>query len=194
MVKCDLQKTDTRIVRTVSLLKSALFDLLKTTSYDSISVIDICDRAMVHRTTFYKHFDNKEQLLIAALGDKREKIFGDLAAKRQFESPKEIYMYIAYNGFDYLAKHKASVLAIYRNLNNDDVFNVAKRGLERSIKYLFLQNRPFKNYPVPIDIMTAFYTGGMINLLQWWLNDGGSYSAEDMLRYVNMILSEENCG
>lgn len=194
MTKCDPQKVDMRIIRTVSLLKAALIDLLKTTPYDRISVTDVCDKALVHRTTFYKHFENKEQLLLAALEDQREEIFGNLGTKKLFESPKEIYMYIAYNGFDYLARHRTSVLAIYRNLNNDDAFNAAKKGLERSIRYLFLHNRPFKNYPVPVNIMTTFYTGGMINLILWWLNNDGSYSTDEVLKYVNMILSEENCG
>ena len=77
-----------RIIRTVSLLKTALIDLLKTTPYDRISVTDVCDKALVHRTTFYKHFENKEQLLLAALEDQREEIFGNLGTKKLFESPK----------------------------------------------------------------------------------------------------------
>ena len=56
-------KEDLRIVRTRKLLSTALFDLLESTPYEKISVMDICEKAMVHRATFYNHFEDKEHLL-----------------------------------------------------------------------------------------------------------------------------------
>lgn len=56
-------KEDLRIVRTRKLLSRALFELLETTPYEKISVLDICERAMVHRATFYNHFEDKDHLL-----------------------------------------------------------------------------------------------------------------------------------
>ena len=55
------RKEDLRIRRTHKLLCNAMFSLLETRSFDDISVVDICEKAMVHRATFYKHFKDKRQ-------------------------------------------------------------------------------------------------------------------------------------
>lgn len=188
------QKTDMRIVRTLKSLKRTLIDLLKVMPYDKISITDICDKAMVHRTTFYKHFDNKDQLLMAALEDFRSEVFFSSFKEMKFDSPKAIYMFLARCSFEYFSKHKASILSIYKNLNNDDIFNVVRNSFERGIKYLLLQNRPFENYPVPIGVMSSFCTGGLVNLFMWWANNDGMYSSEEMLGYLNSILADVSCG
>ncbi len=185
-------KEDMRIVRTIKLLKTALFDLLKVRSYDKISVMDICNKAMVHRTTFYKHFENKDHLLMYALEDLKEEIFLDISQAHDFDNPKAMYMYLARNGFAYLAKHKKSVLAVYKNLNSDDVFSVAMDALQRSIKYILLQNREFKKYRIPINIMSSFFTGGLVNLISWWLNNDSKYTEEEMVNYIDILLNENS--
>jgi len=54
---------DLRIRRTHKLLFDALTLLLSEKSFDNITITDICEKAMVHRTTFYKHFEDKYHLL-----------------------------------------------------------------------------------------------------------------------------------
>jgi AcrR family transcriptional regulator len=46
-------------------LKEALLDLIQEQSYDTITIEDITARADVGRSTFYSHFDSKEDLLFA---------------------------------------------------------------------------------------------------------------------------------
>ena len=57
------RKEDLRVRRTYKLLSQALLSLLLEKSFEEIFVTDICERAMVHRTTFYKHFEDKYHLL-----------------------------------------------------------------------------------------------------------------------------------
>ena len=54
---------DLRVQRTYLLLKNALLELLAKKSFDEIKVNDICNLAMIHRTTFYSHFQDKYDLL-----------------------------------------------------------------------------------------------------------------------------------
>ena len=55
---------DLRIQRTYRLLLSALVDLLSEKSFSDLRVKDICERAGVHRSTFYTHFEDKSHLLL----------------------------------------------------------------------------------------------------------------------------------
>ena len=60
----DTNRTeDLRVLRTHTLLLRALSDLLQEMSFDEIRVKDLCQRAMVHRSTFYAHFEDKVHLL-----------------------------------------------------------------------------------------------------------------------------------
>src|SRR5437899_1924018 len=61
--------TDLRVRRTRKLLSEALVALLAEQPFESITVRQICDRAMVHRATFYTHFTDKYQLLRSVLND-----------------------------------------------------------------------------------------------------------------------------
>ncbi len=62
-IKSPLEQTDLRVRRTHKLLWEALMAELSERTIEEIAVSDICERAMVHRTTFYKHYEDKYTLL-----------------------------------------------------------------------------------------------------------------------------------
>src|SRR5208282_2207074 len=59
MLESPGKKHDLRVVRTRSSLWSTLIDLM---GYFAISVRDITTRAGVNRTTFYRHYEDKDDL------------------------------------------------------------------------------------------------------------------------------------
>ena len=74
MKQTSQPREDLRQRRTRKLLADALLSLLEERPLSEISVVDICQRAMVHRTTFYAHFDDKLTLLRYAV-DELQKYF-----------------------------------------------------------------------------------------------------------------------
>ena len=62
-------KLDRRIVRTRKMLFDALTELILEKGYDTVSITDITKRAGIGRSTFYAHFENKEQLLFSGYDD-----------------------------------------------------------------------------------------------------------------------------
>jgi len=65
MPTSDCEVRDPRIRRTRQLLQSALRNLLQTTAFDDISVLDIAEAATVNRATFYDHYTDKFALFEA---------------------------------------------------------------------------------------------------------------------------------
>lgn len=63
------QIKDRRVQKTQDLLHEALASLIREKAYDSISVKEILDRANVGRSTFYMHFDDKDELLASIIRD-----------------------------------------------------------------------------------------------------------------------------
>ena len=62
-------KPDRRVARSKRALKEALTDLILERGYEAVTVQDVIDRADVGRSTFYAHFLDKDDLLMAILAD-----------------------------------------------------------------------------------------------------------------------------
>ena len=58
---------DRRVQKTRKLLQDALIELVAEKGYESVSIQEILDKANVGRSTFYAHFQDKEQLLHSIL-------------------------------------------------------------------------------------------------------------------------------
>ncbi|WP_412518595.1 TetR/AcrR family transcriptional regulator [Staphylococcus simulans] len=58
-----MNPNDLRVIKTKRALSESLFHLLSEKLFSTITVNMICDNALVHRTTFYKHFYDKYDLL-----------------------------------------------------------------------------------------------------------------------------------
>ena len=62
-------RPDRRVGKTRRALKEALTDLILEKGYEGVTVQDVIDRADVGRSTFYAHFIDKDDLLMAILAD-----------------------------------------------------------------------------------------------------------------------------
>src|SRR5215217_6191503 len=60
-----MAKIDRRVERTRERLQKALMDLIAERGYDSITIQDIVDRADLGRTTFYLHYNSKDDLFMS---------------------------------------------------------------------------------------------------------------------------------
>ena len=66
---------DRRIQRTKKLLWDSLISLILRKGYDQITIQDIIDEANIGRSTFYSHYENKEQLLFSGQPHLTEMLF-----------------------------------------------------------------------------------------------------------------------
>jgi AcrR family transcriptional regulator len=73
----DRQVRDPRIRRTRKLLQGALGALMRTKSFDEISVQDITEAATVNRATFYDHYTDKFALLDAMVAGGFHELLGE---------------------------------------------------------------------------------------------------------------------
>ena len=71
-------KTDLRIIKTNKVLFDALLQLMKEKTFEEIKVSDICNKALVNRSTFYAHFNDKYELLVAMLEETKLNLLNSL--------------------------------------------------------------------------------------------------------------------
>ena len=73
MKKKTQKPVDRRIQKSKKYLSDAFKALILEKGYEAVTVQEIIDRANVGRSTFYAHFESKEQLLFSLLGTMNEK-------------------------------------------------------------------------------------------------------------------------
>src|SRR5688572_3412972 len=77
---------DRRVQKTRKLLQDALIELVAEKGYEAVTIREILDKANVGRSTFYAHFQDKDQLLHSIL-DHLDELF-EQHKKRLFEATK----------------------------------------------------------------------------------------------------------
>ena len=184
-------KEDLRIVRTRKLLSTALFDLLESTPYEKISVMDICKKAMVHRATFYNHFEDKEHLLEYTIDSIKEELFTATIEKENYSSPKEMYMTLIASVLDFVTEHKDKLSLILKQNSSEKANELMLTTIKRSIQYLTSKNQCKAEYSVPINVLTDFLAGGITNLGLNWLQSSKPYTKEELLQYFNILLDDK---
>lgn len=183
---------DLRTRQTYSFLTTALFELLKTQSFSEISVTDICQKAMVHRTTFYKHFEDKEHLLRTVILEFQKK-FDEYCNQHLSSSdePKTFYLLLFKRVLEYIAENKILMSKTIFDKGNNYVEEVFKASITEYLKNHFKLNEKKNNVKFKISpaLLAEYYTSASIAMANWWLENDMSVSIDDMVEYLDTIVS-----
>lgn len=175
--------TDLRVRRTRKLLWDALMELLGESgrTFESLTVAEICERAMVHRTTFYKHFEDKYHLLCVGC----EELNKELAAMDFEERMRRPMQLLEQFG------HRRQ----FRTLMKSELESASIKSLMQRIRSDFMKNellaleRKDGPFSVPAEIIAEFYAGAINGIAAWWVQHGGDIPAETMDRYIGQLLN-----
>ena len=96
---------DLRVKKTYLFLKKALIELLSKKSFEEIRVNDICNLAMVHRTTFYSHFSDKYELLDYCIKDVEQEIWEKIS-HNTYSNNKDFYTKMVMSMLEYIGENK----------------------------------------------------------------------------------------
>ena len=160
-------RMDRRVSKTRKALKEALTDLILDKGYEAVTVQDIIDRAAVGRSTFYDHFMDKDDLLMAILADLEmpgpdsgswsadDPAFGwTLELFRHFGSGKRL--------FKAVASGQSSALA--RRETVEKLERLARAELSRLKAARKLD--AFK-----LELVVRFLVGTFIGFMDWWMRE-----------------------
>lgn len=181
-------KTDLRIQRTQKAIVDAFYELLDEKSFGSITVIDICDRALINRGTFYTHFEDKYSLLDKCISDI---MYGLHEQVKRAHGENDLITY--YNevmdlGICFLDNNRKRIRTIILKADSALVFDKVHEILTHNIINRLSHARPRDGKgSLPSDILAEFFAGGIISLIKWWLLDEPNYTLEDIRRQLSAI-------
>ena len=176
---------DRRIERTRQLLQEALIAVILEKGFEAATVQDVIDRANVGRSTFYAHFQDKEDLLLSRFEHLRAEFEKHLlSASVTSTSPWELSLS--------MFQHAEGQRQLYKALAGKQGGNVVIIYIQKYLasylsEHLKQQLKKCKT-PFPYEILSHYIASSFISLLTWWLDTDSTYSAEQMNEYYRQLV------
>lgn len=172
---------DARALRSGLALQTALLALLEEKNFDHITVRDICAKAGVHYSTFFRHHPTKEALL-------------DAIAKEEINELSKLTKAIR-QASDFRAGFLA--LCTYVEANQELWATLLNGGAGPAMREEWLRqsmeeaaNEHSAHAWLPIELGTICAASLIAETIAWWLNQPrGKHSAEEMTETLMRLLN-----
>lgn len=171
---------DLRVKRTRKLLYTALLELMDKHPFENITVKQICDLAMVHRTTFYAHFQDKFDLLSRAMKQIAEEEFKDFvdASFSPSENFRELFS---------LAKKHKKLFSILLAEERDSLRSLLRKEMGRGIKEYLAQHNSMDETSLDMQIKIEAYIGAVLGVVTWWIDSNVSIDHDELFSKMNIF-------
>ncbi|GAA3894484.1 TetR/AcrR family transcriptional regulator [Streptomyces gulbargensis] len=176
---------DRRVRRTRAALRQALVELVLDKGFHAVTVEEITERADVGRATFYAHYRDKEDLLVGIVRDLAEDRERLLPAVRQAHAEGFTGLPVKYI-FEHAEQERPVYQVILRGEGDgralreftDLIRTHAEAAFRARTEQLAVTPR------IPLDVVARAWTGELIGLLTWWVENDTGYSAADITAHL----------
>lgn len=171
---------DRRVRRTRDLLHRALIALILEKGYGRITVQDILDRADIGRSTFYAHYQSKDDLLLKCGLDHLRSMFAeDVPTGSNADSGPAPILLPALVLFRLADGNRRLYQALVGKRGSDFVVRSAVKMLSEVLTEHLRARLAIKDEGQR-DVAAAFLVSGLIGLLTWWLDSAAPFTADEM--------------
>lgn len=172
---------DRRQQKTRKAIFDAFEELISQKSYSNITVQEIINQANIGRSTFYAHFETKDELLKEMCNDIFEHVFKEKLVSEKYhdfsENPQNLKDKLTHLLYHLQENHKKiwSVLSCESG-------NLFMRYFKEYLMDVF-SNYIEKNDKVPRDFILNYYVGCFTEIIMWWYGQGMKYTPEQLAEY-----------
>ena len=183
---------DRRQKKTRSAILGALSSLLTEKNYDHISVQEIADRADVGRSTFYAHFETKDDLLRELCDELFDHVFSyapDVDHDHDFTQTKgEPYAVITHILY-HLRDNRRNILGILGSESGDRFLRFFRQYLTELYISHMLEGLERRKLSIDPRFLVEHISASFVNLVQWWIRGGLEQSPEELTLYFKALIS-----
>ncbi|WP_165422962.1 TetR/AcrR family transcriptional regulator [Ktedonosporobacter rubrisoli] len=178
------EPVDLRVRRTHKLLWEALLALMGEREFETLTVKDICERAMVHRTTFYNHYEDKYDLLRCGMQETYEMLMAQSNRANEGASTYQVF-------FVHVASHKHLYRIMLCGQGGNDFQGWLRDRFMESLEAKMQQaEQAGKQWGAPLPLLAHFYAGAIVSMLAWWIVNDLPASVEQMAHYLQGLMVE----
>ena len=178
------EKMDLRIRKTYLALHNAFTELLEEKRFEEFTVNELCDRAMIRRTTFYKHFADKYEYFTFYMKEIMATFQDRLAPDVMEGEVGDYLMHMSLELLQFMKEHNTLV----QNIRNSSVFplllSILLDQISEDVTQVLLRSQR-KVDKKRIEGIAAFYAGGLANTLFRFLKNGDCVDEAVFLQVVS---------
>lgn len=161
---------DVRIIKNKRVIENAMILLLQRKEFSKITIQDICQEALVSRSTFYAHYLDKYDLL-EKIVDKYFSMLQELIASRfstvELINIDAIFLLLSQTYSQY--KEILSVLMKVHVPGSDFREKIENTLFSYCIQFLEATS---KQYKMPNELIAKLYVANVITIIDWTLEKG----------------------
>ncbi|MGW9989204.1 AcrR family transcriptional regulator [Staphylococcus hominis] len=163
--------------RTVQHIIQTCFDLLHEIDFDQLTVQKICEESDINRSTFYRYFEDKYNLLYHVTQHIAELLYKEVQATRCDSIFEALIYYVDAN--KKLFKH----LAI--SSRQVDIFNALNQIGSKLLKEQSSTNNDVLSIKIRHSkhpqLLCDFYSSGIIEVLKQWQKNNYTYTVDELV-------------
>lgn len=153
--------------------RQAVFDafthLLEEKNYSSITVQEIIDQADIGRSTFYSHFETKDELLKSLCTEIFEHVFSEHLSKEishDFSKENKNYQ----NEITHLLYHLQDSRSYIKGVLASESGEIFMRYFKEYLIVLFGEEMTKHSFEVPADYLLNHMVCDFAETVRWWMN------------------------
>lgn len=176
------EKKDLRIQKTYKLLAEALIKLLQEKPFAEIRLNEICEEALVHKTTFYHHFTDKYDLLKYTI----TLIQKEMLTKLDTSSEDNLLDYYCNLAKIYMSNIKKNQ-QFYRSILSSEGNTICTDLLYD----MFIEDveKRLGQVDIPSFYISSYYVSGVFAVINEWFLRGMKESEEEISGYLRKIIT-----
>ena len=179
---------DRRMQKTRNSIFNAFSYLLAQKRYSKITVQDIIGEANIGRSTFYSHFETKDDLLKALCSDIFDHVFDEeliSESSHDFSSAHDGLQAKITHILYHLKDSRRDIKGILSCESGELFLNVFKSYLEQLVSG-FIPGNSFDR--IPKEYVVNHVAGSFFETVRWWMKNDMAQSPEELTRYFFAVI------
>jgi AcrR family transcriptional regulator len=184
------QRTDLRVKRTEKLIFDALMQCTIHKGFSAVTVSDITLAAGINRATFYRHYNDKFDLLnhyartVYALLDADHAPVSQQAHTQDRHNVPDGLVHI----FEHVREHATFYRVMWGKQGDPDFAEKIRVYIQKRIRKSLPKNMPLDEQQ--LDLFISYSASASFGAVLWWLEHDMPYSSEEMIRILLHLESE----
>lgn len=182
---------DRRQQKTRKAIFAAFGMLLEQKNYNTITVQEIINEADIGRSTFYAHFETKDDLLKELC----KELFGHIINSAMDcththglyidgGTPESVFCHL----LQHLEENDNNILGLLSCESNEIFLRCFKDSLNELIYSQFVNQNRHQNLKLPEDFLINHISGSFVEMVFWWIKGGMKQPPEELDRYFRAVI------
>lgn len=182
-------KTDLRILKTHKALGETFFTLLCEKPFEDITVQELCNRAMVRRATFYKHFADKYDFFAFSVRYLYNSFPASTALKTSGRT-KESYVALIEDVIEFLSSNEKLVQSILKSNLFPIMIDIISEEVSQDLTNKFEEDLTNGlTLPACPEVLSHFYISAVLGTIQWWVRKKEKMTKDELISEIFRLMN-----